>query len=226
MTMYKVLLVLHIAAGALSLMAAAGALAAPKGGRWHALAGRGFVVGMALVFFTALPMTLIRPNLFLLLIAIFSAYLALSGWLRARNRSGTPWEVEWIAAIVMALAAVAMAGRGLVMLASGASMGIVLVVFGAIGGVLAVRDLQSLRAKRYRGQVRIAAHLARMLGGTIATVTAFAVVNVRIEPAFVVWLAPTVLFVPVIVYWSRRVKRPCAAAPAAPWAASAPAWRD
>jgi hypothetical protein len=53
---------------------------------------------------------------------------------------------------------------------------------------------------------RIAAHLGRMLGGTIAAVTAFTVVNVRIEPAFVVWLAPTVVLTPVIAYWTARVR--------------------
>jgi hypothetical protein len=45
-----------------------------------------------------------------------------------------------------------------------------------------------------------------MLGGTIAAVTAFTVVNVRIEPAFVVWLAPTVVLAPVIAYWTARVR--------------------
>jgi hypothetical protein len=32
------------------------------------------------------------------------------------------------------------------------------------------------------------------------------VVNVRIEPAFVVWLAPTVVLAPVIAYWTARVR--------------------
>jgi hypothetical protein len=46
-----------------------------------------------------------------------------------------------------------------------------------------------------------------MLAGTIAAVTAFTVVNVRVEPAFVVWLAPTVALTPLIVYWNHRVYR-------------------
>jgi hypothetical protein len=205
---YSVLLSIHIAAGFTALSSAAVAVATPKGKRWHVYAGRAFVMGMAVVFLTALPMTVIKPNLFLLLIAIFSFYLAVSGWLRARNRSGIPVPAEWIVAVAMVLAAVAMGGRGIAMRAMGNSMGIVLLVFGGIGGLLAVRDLMSLRAHRYRGNVRIAAHVGRMLAGTIAAVTAFTVVNVRIEPMFVVWLAPTVVLTPVIVYWNRRVRRP------------------
>ena len=211
--MYRILLSIHIAAGFTALIAAVVAGLTPKGARSHVYAGRVFVIGMAVVFLTALPMTVMKPNLFLLLIAVFSFYLAASGWLRARNRSGIPVPAEWIAAVAMVLAAVAMGGRGIAMLTMGSSMGTVLLVFGGIGGVLALRDMQSLRSQRYRGTVRIAAHLTRMLAGTIAAVTAFAVVNVRIEPMVVVWLAPTVVLTPVIVYWNRRVRRPAPTTP-------------
>ena len=207
MTIYKVLLSMHIAAGFAALITAAVAAATRKGDRAHVYAGRVFVIAMAVVFLTALPMTAIRPNLFLALVAVFSFYLALTGWLRARNRSGQPTPVEWIAAGAMLLTAVAMVIRGIVVLASGHSMGTVLLAFGGIGGWLAASDLTSLRGRHYTGTARIVAHLTRMMSGTIAAVTAFTVVNVRFEPAFVVWLAPTVLLTPVIVYWSSRTRR-------------------
>ena len=211
--MYALLLTIHIAAGFAALTAAAVAVLTPKGERAHVYAGRVFVLGMALVFLTALPMTLMKPNLFLLLVAIFSFYLALSGWLRARNRRGVPLAAEWIAAGAMVLAAFAMGVRGIVVLRAGDSMGTVLLVFGGIGGLLAARDLQSLRAHRYTGTTRIVAHLTRMMAGTIAAVTAFTVVNVRLEPQLVVWLAPTVVLTPVIVYWNVRMQRAARATP-------------
>jgi hypothetical protein len=50
----------------------------------------------------------------------------------------------------------------------------------AAGGVpLSLVDLYFLRRRRYRGIDRIIAHLARMLGGAIAALTAFMVVNVH-----------------------------------------------
>ena len=211
--MYALLLTIHIAAGFTALTAAAVAVLTPKGERAHVYAGRVFVLGMALVFLTALPMTVMKPNLFLLLVAIFSFYLALSGWLRARNRRGVPRAAEWIAAGAMVLAAFAMCARGVVVLRAGDSMGTVLLVFGGIGGLLVARDLQSLRAHRYTGTTRIVAHLTRMLAGTIAAVTAFTVVNVRLEPQFVVWLAPTVVLTPVIVYWNVRMQRAARSTP-------------
>jgi hypothetical protein len=206
MTLYRVLLWLHVGAGHLALAAAAVALLAAKGQRAHAYAGRVFAAGMAVVFLTAVPLTFIRPNLFLLLIAIFSVYLALTGFLRARNRSGLPLSGERVAAGAMGVTALAMLARGIVILARGDSMGSVLLVFGAIGGTLAALDLRQA-PERYRGAARIAGHLTRMLAGTIATVTAFSVVNIRIEPAAIVWLAPTFVFTPLIVYWNIRVRR-------------------
>ena len=211
--MYRTLLAIHIAAGFAALIAALVAAVTPKGERWHVYAGRAFVVGMAVIFLTALPMTVLKPNLFLFLIALFSFYLALTGWLRARNRRGRPTPLEWGAAGVMLLTAIVMGGRGLMLLLASNSMGTVLLVFGAIGGQLAVSDVMALRAQRYTGISRIAAHLTRMLAGTIATVTAFAVVNVRIEPQVIVWLGPTVVLTPVIIYWNARVRRGARAAP-------------
>jgi hypothetical protein len=206
--MYEILLAIHIVAGNLALLAAAGAVIATKGGRAHAWVGRAFTAGMLAIFATAVPMTLIRPNLFLFLIALFNGYLVATGWLRATNRQGTPTRLEWGVAGLMALTAVAMAGRGAMMLADGHSMGVVLVAFAAIGGALAVRDVTGLRARRFRGAERIVSHLTRMLGGTIGALTAFIVTNVRVEPAFVLWLGPSVALTPLILYWGRRVRQP------------------
>lgn len=161
---------------------------------------------MLVVFLTTLPMTLIRPNLFLCLVAVFSFYLVLTGWQRARSRRGASAPADWLAASVMAVAAIPMTVLGVVMIRAGDTRGIGLLAFAGIGGGFAVRDLLTLRGQGYRGQLRIAAHLTRMLGGTIAAVTAFTVVNVRMEPAFMVWLAPTVVLTPLIVYWNFRVR--------------------
>jgi hypothetical protein len=204
--MYKVLLGIHVLAGNLALLSAAGAVVFAKGGRAHAWTGRAFALGMTIIFLTAVPMTLIRPNLFLLLVALFNFYLVSTGWLRAKNRSGVPNRAEWVLAGAMALVTIGMALRGAMMLAGGGSMGVVLIAFAAIGGFLAFRDLSGLRAQAFHGKERIVSHLTRMLGGTIGAITAFVVTNVRFEPAFVLWLLPSVVLTPLIVYWSRKIR--------------------
>jgi hypothetical protein len=71
-----------------------------------------FAVAMPVVFLTAVPITVFRPNLFLFLIAVFSFYLVATGWLRARNRDGAATAGDWIAVTVMAATAIAMAATG------------------------------------------------------------------------------------------------------------------
>src|SRR2546422_10573869 len=132
--MYKIVLAFHNTGGVTALVSAAGALAASKGDRWHVYSGRAFALGMLVVFLTALPMTFLRPNLFLFLIALFSFYLVLTGWLRARNRGGTPALADWVAAIAMAVTAIAMCARAITLIRAEDSMGIVLLTFGGIGG--------------------------------------------------------------------------------------------
>lgn len=68
-------------------------------------------------------------------------------------------------------------------------------------------DLNTLKTGGLTGTERIARHLTMMLAGVIATVTAVLVVNFTVEPAFVLWLAPTVLITPLITYWNVRIRR-------------------
>jgi hypothetical protein len=51
---------------------------------------------------------------------------------------------------------------------------------------------------------RRARHIQRMAGAWIASLTAFAVVNLTMLPDPVVWLGPTVLVSPLVTYWTRR----------------------
>lgn len=203
--MYDILLPIHIVAGFCSLFAAFGAILTKKGQTWHVRSGRVFFWGMVIIFVTALPMTLLRPNLFLFLVAIFSFHQALTGWRTARNRTGQPVWIDWAAAGVMTAAGAGMLVFGAVLLVSGEMMGLVLLAFGGLGGSFGLYDWRQFRRKPLTGKRRIAVHLTRMLGGTIATVTAFVVTNFQFSPPFVLWLAPTVVLVPVIIYWNRTV---------------------
>ena len=78
MTLFTVLAVLHVTAGATALLAAVIATAAKVvdgSHKWHVVSGQTFFWAMCVVCATAVPMTIIHPSTFLLLIAIFSFYL-------------------------------------------------------------------------------------------------------------------------------------------------------
>lgn len=208
MTLFHGLLILHVVAGSIALLAAAsavGAKALRRPHRTHVRAGRTFFWAMVAIFATAIPMSLLRHNTFLFLVALFSFYLALVGWRLARNRTGIAAPVDWLIAGVMAIVSLVMIAGGGVRWAAATGLGPVLMTFGAIAAFLVARHVAFLRQSKVNTRQRIALHLTMMLSATIATLTAFVVVNLRFLPQPVAWLLPTVLLVPVIVAWRRRV---------------------
>jgi hypothetical protein len=202
--------IIHVAAGGAALVAAvvaAGtkALGLPHG--WHVLGGRLFVAAMAGIFATAAPLAAVDRNPFLLLIAILSFYLAVAGWRYATWRSGRLRLVDWGSALLMVVASLIMVSLGVTVLAGSRSgNGVVMLVLGAIGLFLSAGDLRRLFGSPMAPAERIARHLTMMLAGTIAILTAFLVVNVRTDPAFIAWLAPTALLSPVIAVLAWRVR--------------------
>jgi uncharacterized membrane protein len=209
-TLYSLLLVIHIAAGTVGLITAFLSILNKTfnaSHHQHIYTGSAFVIAMAIIFVTATTMSLIKLNVFLLLVGIFSFYLAFSGWRYAKNRKGTPAQLDWITVIAMLVVSVTMLLFGVYLFATGSGRGIVITVFGLIGGLLAFFDYRGLRKGGHTGKVRIRLHLTMMLGGTIAALTAFTVVNIDMQPAFIPWLAPTVLITPVIVMWNRKIRR-------------------
>ena len=209
MAPYKILLIVHILAGFAALTAAAVATltkALDSAHRWHVYSGTVFFWGMVVIFLTALPLALIRPNTFLLLIAILSFYFALAGWRYATHRRGSPRPLDWVSAGVIALAAGIMIMFGVFLLSRRNTNGITMIILGGIGAALSIADLRTLQQGGAKGPERIAQHLTMMLAGTIATITAFVVTNVTVQPAFIVWLAPTVVITPIIIVWNRSIR--------------------
>lgn len=199
------LLAIHITFGFSSLLCALGAMLSTKGQYRHRKFGRCFFYSMSGVFVTAIPLAIITQSLFLLLIAIFSYYLAFSGWRYAKNRSGLPQKMDWVVGMVMLTASLAMIILGGYHFNGDSYKSIVLLVFGVIGSILSFTDLKDFRSGGVSGNLRIVKHLSAMLGATIAALTAFLVTNFSVQPAIILWLAPTVVLVPVIVWWKKRV---------------------
>lgn len=208
MTLCGTLLFIHIAGGFAALFSAAVAILSKSidsAHKWHVWSGRIYFAGMATVFLTAIPMAVLRPNPFLFMIAIFSFYLTASGWRLAKNRNGTPQIIDWLVAGIMSITSIAMISFGFYWLIGGETMGITIIVFGVIGALFSLADTRTFRAGGLKGKDRIAAHLQRMMGATIATLTAFIVTNFTIEPDVVLWLAPTAIITPIIVWWSFKI---------------------
>ena len=207
----KLLLALHVAAGSVALLAAFAAISLKKGSPKHNLVGRIYFWAMMAVALTAIPVSIARPNLMLFFVALFSSYMAYSGWRfgrKSRYIMNRPPAIEW----GMLLVGLAMVTTGLIEVFAVSPMGWVLVAFGSIGIQFAVQDIRSW-GKTEEFAKRISNHLTHMLGGTIATITAVLVQQVvprlgEDNPyAAAVWLAPTVIITPMIAIWARQVQK-------------------
>lgn len=199
-------LLVHVAAGVAALLTGAVAIGTKKGGRRHRRFGRVYVAAMAIVVVTAVPLSLVEANYFLFAIAVFSGYLVFAGYrVLARKRPDGGSRLDYAGHGTMILAGAGMVAWGGWGTVSGTvSLGPVLVVFGVIGGVLALREIQQLRTPPSDSMAWFFGHLALMGGGYIATVTAAVTVNLTFLPPLARWLAPTAIGTPLLVYAARR----------------------
>jgi hypothetical protein len=177
----KVFLGVHITAGASSFLLAPVALATAKGGKQHKRWGMVYLWSMGVVAATALPMALYRPVLFLALVAVFSFYLAFSGFrvlrLKELARGGSATPIDWIAAVITFVASACLAGFGAFRPAWVQGFGIVSIVFGFIGMRAAVAEIWSFVRKPTEKMFWWYTHLGNMIGSYIAAWTAFSAVT-------------------------------------------------
>jgi Predicted membrane protein (DUF2306) len=217
---------IHIAAGTLALVLAPLAMLTVKGGPAHRRWGKIYFWSMAVVAATAVVIALWRPKIFLALLAVFSFYMAFSGyrtlWRKRPAQGQGPTALDWTAALVTFAVSAAMVVLGLIRPgAAWQRLGIVPVVFGILGMILAGLDIGKFVRPPADRNAWWFAHMGGMLGSYIATVSAFSVVNFTFLSPAVRWLWPTVIGTPLIVLWITYYKirfrrTPAARAEAAP----------
>lgn len=203
-------LAIHVAAGVVALLAGLVATLTRKGGRRHVRAGRAYVLSMGVVVPTALPLALVDGNYFLFAVAVFSGYLVLNGYrviARKRSTSDGAAPIDRAAHLVMVASGVGMVALGGVDVGRGERLGAALVVFGAIGLVLAGRELRAIYRPPDADRAWFSRHIVFMGGAYIATVTAAVTVNLSMLPPLVRWIGPTVVGTSAIALTVLRYRR-------------------
>ena len=208
--MVDFLLLTHVIAGTTALGCALVAITSKKGLRIHVVAGRIYVVAMSYITLSALILATVRPNPFLFAIGLFSGFIVWTGYRMAVNRTGVVTTSDRITTAIGVIIVFVMLGYGGILTFSGDSIGFVLIVFGLIIFSFVWENLKFMKSSFPKGKQRIAGHLQRMLGGTIATITA--VLVQQVAPAvegsaaltLLIWLGPTAVITPLITYWSKK----------------------
>lgn len=225
--LHTLLLTIHIAAGAIALIAGMIPMLSKKGGRLHRCSGKIYFYCMVAIILTALPMAISGNNLFITAIALFSFYLLSTGLRYTKIKAPTDItfydKVIFCAGNILSLLLIAY-GIYLFFFASDYTP-VILTVFGIIFFASAFPDFYFKVYKKppvnKEGIIVPATpnnswfyeHFSRMIGSYSATFTAFAIINFRFWPPIVNWLLPTFIGIFVIRkiaahYRRKKVKQP------------------
>jgi hypothetical protein len=205
--------IIHIIAGGIALLTGLGAILYRHKTKIHKRIGKIYFWCMSIIFVSAVFMSLVKINLFLLCIAFFSYYAALTAYrslqLKKLHIGQKPEKLDWLIEFFFGLMHFAFVGFALyLLLNNNSSFGTISLVFGLIG----LRSNYTT-IKRLRGQITekaywLMAHVSGMIASYIATITAFTVNNNQWigMPNIVAWLGPTILLVPFIFYEIGKLK--------------------
>jgi uncharacterized membrane protein len=209
---HAILLFLHICAGSIGLIAGSINLIRRKSGLRHRQIGRVFTYAMLIAGGTAISLAWINPNPFLVIVGLFTIYLVGTGYryilLRSKQEPRKPEVLDLMLIVGMALAGIVFIVLGSIHLFQGNLFGIVYLVFGSVGLLFVRGDIINYRGRSAIFNYWQTAHLQRMIGGYIASLTAFLVVNYNffpnIIPGWLFWLLPSIILTPLIIIWSRK----------------------
>jgi hypothetical protein len=207
-SIFSIVLLIHIIFGGIALFVAPCAMLTRKGGLWHRRWGKTYFWSMAVVALTAVSMSLMRSGLFFLLVALFSFYLALSGYrvLYHKTSQQRAATLDWFTAALMLVGGMVLTVYGAYLMLT-SDFGTVAIVFGIIGILLAAADIRSFVRPAKDKRAWWYTHMTRMLAAYIATVTAFSVVNFQFLPVIVRWLWATVIGTLSIIIWTRYYRK-------------------
>ena len=209
--LFTILLILHITGGSIGLITGVINMVRRKGDVLHKRVGRFFLYAMITASSSAVVMSLLHPNPFLMIVGLFTIYMVGTGYryihLRLMEVDNGPKNLDWILTYGMGVAGILFVILGIIEFLKGNIFGIVYLVFAGIGFLFIKMDFDNYKEKSRHKNYWLLAHLQRMIGGYIAALTAFLVVNAdhfpKVIPGMVYWLLPTVILTPLIIYWSR-----------------------
>jgi uncharacterized membrane protein len=197
-SLLKVMLILHIISGFLSLACGLFSMLNKKGARQHRLTGKIFFFGMTGVFVTATFIALVKNIPFLLMVGFFSYYLTCSGYrvlyLKKQYLNQQPALLDWTISFIGLVAGLMLMTFSYSWFTQRGMWGTVPLIFGIFCVTSGWKDIRRFYNRPAEKQHWLFTHGSRMGGAFAATVTAFIVVNVQIGSlSWLLWILPGVL---------------------------------
>lgn len=213
----KFILFLHVAAGITTLLSGPVAIFYNfKNQRNHRIAGKVFLYAMIIVCVSSILGYIKRPDSifyqFLLCIALIVGAGIIRGVrsiLMMKGARITKFDLAY--SIALGILGLVMVGRSVWLLRTDIMIAfpILFGVFGAGAINDAIKNIRIFsKSVQFKPNDWLKLHLNSMLGAFIASTTAFTVNVAHGIPWYLQWFGPTLLLVPVIVYFSRKVSKP------------------
>jgi hypothetical protein len=200
-SLLKVFLGIHIVSGYIALLSGLIAILTKKGQKNHKKAGIIYFYSMLGVSASALVISIIKSNEFLLYISIFAFFETFNGYRSVKVKDLKAKPIDWIVLLLGLVNTVLMI----------LSKNMILMVFGGISIFLIystfVIYFNNLKNKPQLKMIWLPRHIGMMLGAYIATTTAFIVVNLSYAAIpWLPWLLPTFIGVPLIFYFTNKYR--------------------
>ncbi len=210
---FKLFLVVHIACGFTAFIVAPIAMLVKKGGENHRLFGKLFFWCMTGVVSSAFVMSVLHSNPFLFMVSGFSFYLVASGYRWIYRKKATSIKdialIDWILIIGATLFNLSLLGFGVYLVSSTSenSFGYISILFGLLGLNFVQKNFKHYTNPPKEKYAWLLHHMGGMIGGYIATVSAFSAVNFSFLPSIIQWLWPSIIGVPLMYVWINAYKR-------------------
>jgi len=211
----KLLLFTHIAAGAVTLLSGPVAIFYNfKDPRKHRAAGKLFFYAMLVVCFSSIAGFIKRPDQLFYQFLLGIALLVLAGILRGVRavmlmKGGKVTRFDFAYSILLGVLGVLMIGQAGRLMTQDViiAMPILFGVFGLSALSDSYRNIRIFtNPARMRANDWMRLHLHSMVGAFIASSTAFTVNAAHFLPWYMQWFGPTLLLVPINIYFGRKVK--------------------
>ena len=131
--------------------------------------------------------------------------------LRVLSKGQKPKFIDWFFSLGMLLTGSCFVAWGIYLITSYTTFGLVLLIFGLIGLINVKNDFKNYSGRYKNKNYWMLIHIGRMIGAYIASLTAFIMINAKhfpidIDP-IILWLGPTLILTPFLVYWSKPFKK-------------------
>ncbi|MFC5195395.1 hypothetical protein ACFPH8_08665 [Bizionia hallyeonensis] len=203
----KIAIYIHAFFGGVGLITGMGSIIVKKGSPHHKQMGKLFSISMLASSLISIPIswTPNHENVFLFVISVFTIYLVLAGnsALKFKNNTQANWFDITISG-TMLLFSIFMIAFGIYLSINSNTMSILFLFFGGFGMLLTIKDFLFYNNKSKPKNAWLIAHLGKMNGALIASITAFFIAGIGVNN-LIAWLSPTVIGTIYIIYWKRKM---------------------